>query len=330
MIEGLILILIAGIFQGAFIWPMGLQRGWSWENGWFIFSLLGMFMLNWIVAFFYIPNLCDIYSTVPVSDLMILGLLGIGWGCGSVLFGIGMDKLGMSLGYPIIMGLLALLGTVIPLFISDLDSFFTLKVALLLLGSIIVLVGIITCTKAHSLKVTDTDTDSKRNMGTILIAIGAGALSCLPNVGASVGKSVIEATTFAGASSFMAGNAVWAFLFTFGLLPNIGYTLYLLKHNRSFTCFKNNFIRNVMAGLLMSFLWIASFYLYGAGASQMGTWGLIIGWPLFISLSIVIGNVLGLLKGEWTDANIEAKKKLNRGMLLIILAMIIIGLCNLY
>lgn len=330
MIEGLFLILIAGIFQGAFIWPMGLQKGWSWENGWFVFSLLGMLILNWLVAFFYIPDLYDIYKTVPVTDLIVLGLLGIGWGCGSVLFGIGMDKLGMSLGYPIIMGLLALLGTIIPLFISDLVSILSLKVAFLLLGSVIVLIGIITCTKAHTLKLANSETSSKRSMGTIFIAVGAGVLSCLPNVGASVGKSVIDATTVAGASSFMAGNAVWAFLFTFGLFPNIGYTIYLLKHNRSFVCFKNNSMRNTLAGLLMSLFWIASFYLYGAGASLMGTWGLIIGWPLFISLSIIIGNVLGLLKGEWAGANRNAKKKLNLGMLLIIIAMIIIGICNLF
>lgn len=330
MLEGLLLILIAGIFQGAFIGPMGLQKGWSWENGWFIFSLLGMFALNWVVASFYIPDLCAVYGTVPTSDLVVLGVLGIGWGCGSVLFGIGMDKLGMSLGYPIIMGLLALLGTIIPLFINDLDSLFSLKVLLLLLGSVIVLIGIIICTKAHDLKVTESNTDTNHSMGTILIAVGAGVLSCLPNVGASVGKSITEAATATGASSFMAGNAVWAFLFTFGLLPNIGYTIYLLKRNRSFKYFKNNLIRNTLAGLLMSFLWISSFYLYGAGASQMGNWGLIIGWPLFISLSIVIGNVLGLLKGEWTGASIIARKKLNQGMLLIIVAMIIIGICNLF
>lgn len=40
----------------------------------------------------------------------------------------------------------------------------------------------------------------------------------------------------------------------------------------------------------------------------MGTWGLIIGWPLFISLSIIIGNVLGILNGEWANANKCAKE----------------------
>ena len=329
MVEGFFLILIAGIFQGAFVWPMGLQKGWSWENGWFVFSLFGMLILNWLVAILYIPNLCDIYQTVPIENLAILGLLGIGWGCGSVLFGIGMDKLGMSLGYPIIMGLLALLGTMIPLFMSELDSSFSLKVGLLLLGSIMILIGIVLCTKAHAFKVADQHAGNNYNVSTILIAIGAGVLSCLPNVGASVGKPITEAAAVAGVSSLMAGNAVWALLFTFGLFPNIAYTIYLLKHNRSFIYFKYNPLRNTLAGGLMAFLWIASFCLYGAGAFQMGTWGLIIGWPLFISLSIIIGNVLGILNGEWANANKCAKKKLNWGILLIIIAMAVIGFCNL-
>lgn len=329
MVEGFFLVLVAGIFQGAFVWPMGLQKGWSWENGWFIFSLFGMLVLNWLIAILYIPNLCNIYQTVSIVDLVVLGLLGIGWGCGSVLFGIGMDKLGMSIGYPIIMGLLALLGTMIPLFMSGLGTSFSLKVCLLLLGSIMILIGIVICTKAHTIKVSDFHINKRYNISTILIAVGAGVLSCLPNVSASVGKPIIEAAVVSGASSLMAGNAVWALLFTFGLFPNIIYTLYLLTHNRSFVFFKHNFLRNMLAGVLMAFLWIASFYLYGAGAFQMGIWGLIIGWPLFISLSIIVGNVLGILSGEWANACKRSRKKLNQGMLLIIIAILIMGLCNL-
>ena len=330
MINGFLLVLIAGVFQGAFILPMGWQKGWRWENGWFAFSLLGMLLLNWLLAFLLIPGVEGVYAHIPFSELAILALFGLCWGCGSVLFGIGMDRLGMSLGYPVIMGLLALLGAVIPLLMTDPAAVWSPKGGLLLFGSVIVIVGIVVCTRAHKLKTGADGGAPARSAGALLIAVAAGALSCFPNIGASFGVSVTAAAQAAGASAQMAGNAVWALLFSFGLIPNVAYTLYLLIRNRSFVCFADRPLPNLAAGAVMSLLWIGSFYLYGAGASKMGGWGLIVGWPLFISLSIVVGNLLGLLRGEWDGVPSIARRRLFAGMSLIIAAMVVIGLCNLF
>ena len=66
--------------------------------------------------------------------------------------------------------------------------------------------------------------------------------------------------------------------------------------------------RNPGLSAAMAIMWIASFYLYGAGAAKLGRWGLIVGWPLFISLSIVMGNVWGLWRGEWRGAPVAARR----------------------
>jgi len=75
-------------------------------------------------------------------------------------------------------------------------------------------------------------------------------------------------------------------------------------------------------------MWIASFYLYGVSTLKLGTWGGIIGWPLFISLSIIIGYLWGLAKSEWKGASIQSKSKLNQGLLVIFFAVVIIAICN--
>ena len=51
--------------------------------------------------------------------------------------------------------------------------------------------------------------------------------------------------------------------------------------------------RNLGLSALMALMWIGSFYLYGAGAARLGRWGVVVGWPLFISISIVTGNLWG-------------------------------------
>src|SRR5260370_12594282 len=115
LLVGFLLVLWAGLLQGTFILPMTFVRKWSWEHTWATFSLLGMVVFNWIIPLLFVPNIFAVYAASPPRDLFILALFGLGWGIGAVLFGLGMARLGMALGYPIIMGLIASLPGLIPL-----------------------------------------------------------------------------------------------------------------------------------------------------------------------------------------------------------------------
>jgi drug/metabolite transporter (DMT)-like permease len=64
------------------------------------------------------------------------------------------------------------------------------------------------------------------------------------------------------------------------------------------------------------------------GAVRMGRWGGILGWPLFISLAIMVGNLWGLRRGEWKGAPPAARQRLNWGLLLLLLAVICFGLSS--
>ena len=46
---------------------------------------------------------------------MITALFGAGWGCAAVLFGLGVDTVGLALGYAIILGLGTFVGSLLPL-----------------------------------------------------------------------------------------------------------------------------------------------------------------------------------------------------------------------
>ena len=105
LLLGFSFVFVAGVFQGSFVLPMTMTKNWEWEHTWATFSLFGMLVFNWILTFLFIPNIFSIYSLVSPKDIVILMLFGAGWGIGAVLFGLAMDKLGMALGYPIIIGL---------------------------------------------------------------------------------------------------------------------------------------------------------------------------------------------------------------------------------
>src|SRR6202162_6622058 len=101
-----------------------------------------MLVFNWIITLLLVPNIFAVDAAPPARDIAVLALFGLGWGVGAVLFGLGMDRLGMALGYPIIMGLIASLGALIPLLVFFPETLLTSKGLALLLGTGVVILGV--------------------------------------------------------------------------------------------------------------------------------------------------------------------------------------------
>ena len=317
--------------QGTFVLPMTLAKNWNWENIWLLFSLVGMVFLNLFLAYLFIADLYQVYREIDPGQLLILAIFGLGWGLGAVLFGLGMDKLGMSLGYPIIMGLIASIGGLLPMFIQHTGDILKPTGMFMMAGVAVSIAGIIVCSKAaagKSDKLEKTVITPVLAQG-IIIAIAAGILSSLPNIGFSFGTAVTREAMALGTPEAMAGNAVWALFFSAGFIPNLLYTAYLIRKNRSAGLFMTQHTaRNFLLGVLMAVLWIASFYLYGISSSKLGNWGNIVGWPMFISVSIIVGNLWGLWRGEWKYSSRQSRQLLNLGILILMIAMVLIGLSN--
>ena len=331
---GFFLVLLAALLQGTFILPMTLVKDWSWEHTWATFSLLGMFVLNWLITLLLVPQIFAVYAASPTKDLVVLALFGMGWGIGAVLFGLGMDKLGMALGYPIIMGLIAGLGAMIPLLVFS-PPVPPVQKAFVVLGTVLVILGIVVCSIGGSGRVPSehngrTEHSSAFRAG-LVIAILAGVLSCLPNVGVAFGANVIRAAATMKVPGSSSGNTVWALLFTFGCIVNLAYCFYLMVSRKTLRqYFSGATPRNLGLSAVMAAMWIGSFYLYGAGATRLGHLGVVAGWPLFISLSIVVGNVWGLSRGEWKGSPPKARQLLNQGLGILVIAIVILALGNLF
>jgi L-rhamnose-H+ transport protein len=333
LLLGFFLVLLAGLLQGTFILPMTLVRKWEWEHTWATFSLFGMIVFNWMITLVFVPNIFAVYSASPARDLAILALFGLGWGVGAVLFGLGMARLGMALGYPVIMGLIASLGALIPLLLFFPHTIFTPRGLILLAGTAVVIGGIVVCSVAGSRRMPFTKeanaAPSNALTTGLVIAVLAGILSCLPNVGMAYAKNVTTVAETMGIPQSSSSNTVWALLFTLGSVANLGYCLYLMLSKNTFRRYWNaETPRNLALSAMMALMWIGSFYLYGAGTARLGRWGLVAGWPLFISISIVTGNIWGLWRGEWQGTPASARRLLNLGLVFLIVAVLVVALSN--
>jgi L-rhamnose-H+ transport protein len=329
---GLTLVAIAGILQGSFVLPMTMTRAWKWEHTWAAFSFLGMLVFNWCIGLAVLPNLVEAIVTTPSRDILVLVLLGAGWGAGAILFGLGMEKLGMAVGYPVIMGLILSLGALIPLAESGASQFVAKPGLLLLAGTLVVLFGIVLCARASGRRELDSHLDLPRQSsaatrGGIAIAVFAGILSCLPNVGLNNAAELTASASRLGATPGMAANAAWVVQFTAGFAVNFAYCMILMaKRRNAALLLGRSSAYNLVLVAAMALMWIGSFYLYGMGTARMGRSGAILGWPLFISLAIVVGNLWGLRRGEWTSATQLARTQLKRGLVAMLLAVALFGL----
>jgi L-rhamnose-H+ transport protein len=193
-------------------------------------------------------------------------------------------------------------------------------------GTAVVVAGIVLCSRAGARKEAAAGTRHKRVGRGVAIAVGAGVLSSLPNVGMTFGHSVIVTARAYGASAHMAANAVWALFFTMGFTVNAAYCLYLIRRRgTSQLLVGSGAITDLALSALMGLLWIASFYAYGLGAARMSTLGPVIGWPLFIACAIGVGNLVGFWRGEWKDAPPAARALLGRGLITLFSAVALIA-----
>lgn len=327
----ILLVILAGFLQGTFILPMTYTKKWDWAHNWFAFSLLGMVIVNWIIAFSTIDNLSSIISQIPNNLLLIVLSFGMIWGIGAILFGRAMDLLGMSLGYPIIMGINAIAGTIIPAIIYSPQIFIEFKGLFIIVGAVVSVIGIVICTRASKVKSETVNSKKAFSVLGLTLAIISGFTSCLPNIGASFSQGITEIALSSGVNTFLAGNVVWSLFFSTGAIANAGYCLYLITKNKSFKAFRNEFsVKNWLLILGMSTMWMGSFYFYGFGSSMLGNLGLIIGWPLLVSLSIIIGNLWGIYRGEWKGATPRARRLLNVGLTVLVASTIIIAMSNIF
>ena len=49
----------------------------------------------------------------------------------------------------------------------------------------------------------------------------------------------------------------------------------------------------------MSALWFASTTLYGFASGLLGSLGTVLGWPIFMSIVVVVASAIGWMAGEW-------------------------------
>jgi L-rhamnose-H+ transport protein len=330
---GLAIIVFSGLLIASFAAPMKLSREWSWENTWLLYATLALILIPLALVLWTIPHPIAFYAAIPLRILLPSLLFGFGWGIAQVTFGLSIARVGMAMAFAIVVGLSSLLGSVIPLAVFHPGDLVSRPGIVLLASAVFLFAGLAVYVSA----------DRKRDMsarGTIassgadfrngvLLCVFTGCFGSMINMGFVFGGGIAQQAVRQGIPAESATLSVWAVVLAAGYLPNLAYTLFLLRKNHTIGLFRRSFAREGMLAFAAACLWLFGMLGYGVGASEMGKYGNSIGFAVFMAVMLIWSSALGLIAGEWKAASSVAKMRMRAGLALIIASMSVLGISTL-
>ena len=335
---GIALTLLAGLMSGNCMLPLKFNRHWKYENTWLVFSVVSLVILPWALALGLVDHIFQTYRSLSLFQIAVPFLFGMGWGIAQVLFGISVVRLGLGLAYAIIVGLGALLGTLVPLFVQHRSQVGETALIEILAGVAVMIAGIALSTRGGQIRERHTiETEGRgpkpstppanKYLGAVLLAILCGVMAPMLNFSFAFGQDIAHQAVVLGNTELHAAYAVWPVGLAGGLLPNIAYSLYLLQKNRTWARFTLD-SSDIFLAILMGALWMGAFALYGMSSSYLGSLGTSIGWGLFQIFMIMTATLSGVVTGEWKGAPISSSLLLTSGFACLAVATTLLAMGN--
>jgi len=311
---------------------MKRMPAWKWENSWLIFATTGLVIFPWIITIATVPAVVRVYSHSSESTLWKVLLFGIAWGVGSTLFGVGISRVGMALGFAIILGITASFGSLFPLMVLHPEEIYSKRGEALMIGTAVMIAGLIFLALAGKRRERDEGNLEGAHSGFglgLIICVLSGIFSSMLNFSFVFGDEIRVRTLAAGAHPSMAANPIWSLTVTGGFLSNLIYCVYLLNRNRTWGVYRQaDTSKYWLLGGLTGLLWYGGVVTYGMGAASLGKLGGIVGWPVFMTLDIIAGLFWGAVTGEWKKAGRRALLYCWTGVGILVLAIVLISFGN--
>jgi L-rhamnose-H+ transport protein len=328
---GLALVLFAGLLGGTVLAPMKLVRTWNWDHAWMFYVCNAYFMFPWLVAFLTVPHLLTVYPAAGWKIVLATASFGMFWGLSLALYGIAFDIVGMSLTNGIVLGSSVALGSLLPLLFvpaSRRGWGHSLEIAA---ADGIMLAGVLMCTFAGDMRekiqshAVARARDPRFRRG-LVICILAGVMSTAFNLALVVGQPIAHLAEKMGAHPLYASNAIWSLSVGTGALPSIVLAARKITRAGAWSGFAEGraFINGALC-VFMGAMWISGTVLYGSSVRILGTYGAVIGWPIYMSAMILVSTFWGWLTGEWKHVSGLPVVLLLGGIAVQIFAMVMLG-----
>lgn len=336
LIFGILIIATGAFASGSFSIPLGKTKEWAWEVSWLVYCLSAYIIMPVLACAVFCPGFLSILSGFHAPALLWIFLLGALYGICNLTFGLALHYLGISLGFMVSLGLMMVLGTLIPPAIDG-------RLAILLQqnGGTTLMAGLATAVAGIILSAYAGYQKDKENAMPatsgfnfkkgISLALFVGVSGSSQALGIEQGNGLADAFIHAGTNPLFATLPVFLVMFAGSFAITALWCLFLAKRNHSLKQFIQNPHHNLAAhylyGGLAGLLWFGNLIFFGMGKSFMGEFSFT-AWGILMSLTIVCATIWGLCRGEWAKATPRTKTKMYAGLIILITASFIIGLSS--
>jgi L-rhamnose-H+ transport protein len=336
---GFSILLLGAVCGGSFGLPSKfVSKDVPWENLWGPFFLFATLLLPLVAGPMLVPGLTSIYATSGIIGLVLPFLFGVLWGFGSMTLGLSFAFIGLSLAYAINYGGQIIVGSIAPMLIHTPEKLTTPSGIMIVIGVAVCLVGVTVCGRAGMLKsaheatLTGTTSSAPAPKGLfrgLILALLSGALCACWAIGFSFGHAILDTTATAGITDWRQSLPTTFLMLFGGFFSACSYCVYKLQTNKTWKRFYDiRVMFAVCVALVMAILHDAAVGLFGYGASMLGTLGVSVGYAVFMSFAIMVGNINGFLTGEWKNAGKKAVTWIGIGVAILVLAVCLLGIGN--
>lgn len=335
LILGFAFLVIGASCGGSFGLPSKfVPRDTPWEVLWGPFFFLVTVLMPVVVTPLVVRELGTIYSQAGIGTLVPVLVFGLLWGLGSMTLGMSFAFIGLSLAYALNYGAQIVFGSMLPLLIFDPDQMLTRHGIVILAGVTVCLAGVVVSGRAAMLKqrhldaLADDSAAAPRPQGQpkMLVGVVIGVVSgmlCACYAVASAYAGPIGELAAKENPPWAAAIAVTAAILWGGALSSCLYCAVQLTRHRTWSHLIGPGIGLVLLlAAIMAVLHNAAIFLFGLGWIYIGDLGVSVGYPVFMSVAIIVGNIHGFRSGEWKGAGRTSIVWIMAGI-----ALLILGVC---
>ena len=336
-ILGFGLMLLGAICGGSFGLPSKFAKeDTPWEVLWGPFFLFVTILIPCVVAPLVVADLGGVYHRVGMETILPVLVFGFLWGLGSMTLGMSFAFIGLSLAYALNYGAQIIFGSMMPMVLFDADQILTPHGYVILTGVAVCVVGVVVCGLAGILKersqkkdapAAETETPSSKKpqivIGLIIGVVSGILCACYAVASGYAGPIGDEALKDGLNPDGAAAWAVTAMILWGGAVSSCLYCGVMLTRNKTWGRLAGpGAARVLLLAAAMAVLHDAAIFFFGLGWINLGGLGVPVGYPVFMSFAIIVGNVHGFRTGEWKGASFESIAWIIGGILLLI-----VGVC---
>jgi L-rhamnose-H+ transport protein len=258
------------------------------------------------------------------------------WGVGNVSYGLTMRYLGMSLGIGVAIGVVLVVGTLIPPIIDGQAAmmFETHRGLLTLAGVLVALIGVATVSYAgHQKEVQLSGEVREFNVKRgLLLAVLCGIFSSGMAFAIHAAEPMRVAAVSLGVDPLYALLPSYVIIMGGGAVVNLGYcfirlvALKRLSVRADLAQPGSVLVKNGLLAACGGIMWYLQFFFYAWGQANIPLQLSYVNWMLHMSMYVLCGGLVGLALGEWKGVASRPIRLLWAGILVIIAAANLVGL----